>query len=103
MRTLHFLVLFALLLLIIAAPASNVSAKRSNVPLNYAAGEAIVKLKPGASQLRTEGREQRLMAIARLAGDRDEVNHAEALVQSEPSPRVNQIFVERGLDRVFVL
>ena len=103
MRTLHFLALFAVLLLIIVAPASNVSAKRSNVPLNYAAGEVLVKLKAGASQLRTEGREERLMAISRLAGDRDELNPAEALVQGEPSQRVNQIFVERGLDRVFVL
>src|SRR5262252_5900462 len=103
MRTLHFLALFTVLLLIIAVPASNVSAKRSNVPPNYAAGEVIVKLKPGASQLRTEGREQRLMAIARLAGERDEMNPAESLVQGEPNQRVNQIFVERGLDRVFVL
>ena len=104
MRTLHFLALFAVLILVIAAPASHVSAKRSNVSTSYAPGEVIVKLKPGASQLRTEGREQRLMAIARLAGDQGDSNNAvEALVQGEASQRVNKIFVERGLDRVFVL
>jgi len=103
MRRIHWLTLFAVLLLIISSPIKRVSAKRSNLSTNYAPGEVIVKLKPGASQLQTEGRDQRLMAIARLASDHADSNPAEALVQGEPSQRVNQIFVERGLDRVFVL
>src|SRR5215813_6080658 len=103
MRRIHWLTLFAVLLLIISSPIKRVSAKRSNLSTNYAPGEVIVKLKPGASQLQTEGRDQRLMAIARLASDHADSNPAEPLVQGEPSQRVNQIFVERGLDRVFVL
>ena len=103
MRTLHFLALFGVLLLITAVPATLVSAKRSNAPTNFAPGEVIVKLKPGATQLQVKVREQRLMAIARLGDDSDAVNPAETLVQGEPSQRVNKIFVEHGLDRVFVL
>jgi subtilisin family serine protease len=54
--------------------------------------------------LEIENREQRSTAISRLAGDRADTSaRAEALVQGEPAQRVNQIFVERGLDRVFVL
>jgi len=104
MRRLHFLTFFAVLLVVSIAPKARVSATKSNISRYAAPGEIIVKLKPGAAQLEIENRDQRSMAISRLAGDRADASaRAEALVQGEPTQRVNQIFVERGLDRVFVL
>ena len=106
MRRLHFLTLFVILPLLIAAPPTQVSATKSQRRLNYAAGEVIVKLKSGAPQLRTGGHDQRLMSIARMAGQpvaESSATPAEQLVVSASNQRVNQIITERGLDRVFVI
>jgi subtilisin family serine protease len=104
MRNLRFLTFVAILPLVIAAPAMRVSATKSaNRPSNYAPGEVIVKLKAGAPQLRTAGQDERLMTIARLAGEKDAGSPAEQLVSTTSNQRVSQIITDRGLDRVFVL
>lgn len=99
----RFLTCALILPLVIALPATRVSATKSHHPSNYAPDEVIVKLKAGAPQLRPAGQDERLMTIARLAGERDAVSPAEQLVGSTSNQRVGQIITERGLDRVFVL
>ena len=69
MRNFRFLALVVILPLVIAAPPMRVSATRSaSRPSNYAPGEVIVKLKAAAPQLRSDGKDEKLMTIARLAG-----------------------------------
>jgi len=98
-----FLTCTFILPLVIAVPATRVSATKSHRTSNYAPDEVIVKLKAGAPQLRLAGQYERLMTIARLAGERDAQSLAEQLVGSTSNQRVGQIITERGLDRVFVL
>lgn len=99
----RFLTCALILPLVIAVPATRVSATKSRRPANYAPDEVIVKLKAGAPQLRPAGQDERLMTIARLAGEQDAGSPAEPLVGSTSNQRVGQIITERGLDRVFVL
>jgi subtilisin family serine protease len=103
MRKIRFLTFVVILPLVIAAPATRVAATKSHRPSNYAAGEVIVKLKAGAPQLRTAAQDERLMTIARLAGEQDAQLPAEQLVGSTSNQRLSQIITDRGLDRVFVL
>jgi len=105
MRRLQILTLSVILPLVVVAPHTQVFATKVNPASNYAPGEIIVKLKPGASQLLTEGREQRLMSIARMAGEQTGAapGSAEQLVGTTSNLRVNQIINQRGLDRVFVI
>jgi subtilisin family serine protease len=91
----------ALVLLVVALPLSRVSATKAR-PSNYAAGEVIVKLKPGAPQLATGEEGERLMTIARLGSD-NPVRPAEQLINRAQSERINEIISNQGLDRVFVL
>lgn len=102
MGRIRFLTFAIILPLVIAAPVTRVSATKSN-RLNYARGEVIVKLKAGAHQLRSADNDQRLMSIARMAGDGSPANPAEQLSVHTSNQRVNQIISDRGLDRVFVL
>jgi subtilisin family serine protease len=99
----RFLTCALILALVIAVPATRVSATKLHRPSNYAPDEVIVKLKAGAPQLRPAGQYERLMTIARLAGEQDAQSPAEQLVGSTPNQRVSQIITDRGLDRVFVL
>jgi len=99
----RFLTCALILPLLIAVPATRVSATKSHRSANYAPDEVIVKLKAGAPQLRAAGDHERLMSIARLASEHDAVSPAEELVGSNSNERVGQIITERGLDRVFVL
>jgi subtilisin family serine protease len=104
MRKFHFITLVVILPLVIAAPPMRVSATKSGGPQsNYAPGEVIVKLKAGAPQLRTAGQDERLMTIARLAGERSAGSPAEQLAGTTSNQRISQIITDRGLDRVFVL
>lgn len=98
----RFLTCALILALIIAVPATRVSATKSHRPSNYAADEIIVKLKAGAPQL-LAGPNEKLMTIARLAGEQDAVSPAEQLVGSTSNQHAGQIITERGLDRIFVL
>jgi len=99
----RFLTCALVLPLVIAVPATRVSATKSHRPTNYAPDEVIVKLKAGAPQLRSAAQDEKLMTIAQLAGEQDLVSPAEQLVGSTSNRRVGQIITERGLDRVFVL
>jgi subtilisin family serine protease len=71
--------------------------------VNYASDEVIIKLKAGAPQLRQSGQKEKLLTIARIAGEQDPVSPAEQLVGGLSNQRIGQIIAERGLDRVFVL
>lgn len=102
MSRIRFLAFAVILPLVIAAPVTRVSATKSN-RLNYASGEVIVKLKAGAAQLQSGDNDQRLMSVARMAGDSSPANPAEQLSGHTSNQRVNQIIKDRGLDRVFVL
>jgi len=79
--------------------------KSPSRPANWAPGEVIVKLKQGAPQLQNAREDERLMTIARLAGEQGESSgrSAEELVRSGSNERISQIISGRGLDRVFVL
>ena len=104
MRKFHFLALVVILPLVIAVPPMRVSATKSGGrQSNYAPGEVIVKLKAGAPQLRTAGQDERLMTIARLAGERSAGAPAEQLARTTSNQRISQIITDRGLDRIFVL
>ena len=107
MRRALFLTFALILLFVISSPRTHVTAMRSHKnPSNYAPGEVIVKLKAGASQLQAGDRSERLMRIARLAGDQADAssqNPAEQLVGVTSNKRVGEIISQRGLDRVFVL
>ena len=103
MHKLRFLTLAIILPLVVAAPLTHVSATKTHDSSTYAPGEVIVKLKAGAPQLQTAGQDERLMTIARLAGDQTAESRAEQLVRNTSSERIRQIVNERGLDRVFVL
>ncbi len=106
MSRIRFLTFAVVLPLAIAAPSTRVSATKSSRPLNYAPGEVIVKLKPGAQPLQASGVDEKLMSIARMSGDqaaRSPIEPAEQLAASTSNHRVNQIISDRGLDRVFVL
>jgi thermitase len=89
--------------LVLAVPAARVSATKSQRSANYVSDEVIVKLKPGAPQLRPAGQDERLLSVAKLAGEHDAVSPAEQLVGSISNQRIGQVISERGLDRVFVL
>src|SRR6266496_4346836 len=104
MRNFLFLTLVVILPLVIAAPPMRVSATKSaSRPANHAPGEVIVKLKPAAPQLRSDGKDEKLMTIARLAGEQGSGSPAEQLMGTTSNQRVSQIITDRGLDRVFVL
>src|SRR6266404_130672 len=104
MRKFHFLTLVVILPLVIAVPPMRVSATKSGGrQSNYAPGEVIVKLKAGAPQLRTAGQDERLMTIARLAGEQSAGSPAEQLAGTTSNKRISQIITDRGLDRIFVL
>jgi subtilisin family serine protease len=98
-----FLTVALILPLLIAVPAAHVSATKTHRTSNYAPDEVIVKLKAGAPQLRVSARDERLMSIARLAGDTEPSSPAEPLVGDTPNQRIGQIITDRGLDRVYVL
>jgi subtilisin family serine protease len=89
----------AIILPLIAMPLSRVSAKRAR-PSNYAAGEVIVKLKPGTPQLETRDSD-RLMLIAQVGGDT--VRGAEPIVSRTTDGPIAKAISNNGLDRVFVL
>jgi subtilisin family serine protease len=99
----RFLTCGLILALVIAVPAARVSATKSNGPASYAPDEVIVKLKAGSPQLRLAAQDQRLMTIARMAGEENAGFPAEQLVASTSNQRIGQIITDRGLDRVFVL
>ena len=99
----RFLTIVVIVPLLIALPAARVSATKSHRASNYAPDEVIVKLKPGAPQLRLSAGNERLMSVARLTGDRDPASPAEPLVGDTPNQRIGQIIANRGLDRVYVL
>ena len=98
----RFLTCLLILPLVVAVPATRVSATKSR-PSRYAPDEVIVKLKAGAPQLRVSAQDERLMTIARMAGKQDGASRAEQLVSRTTNQRISQIITERGLDRVFVL
>lgn len=106
MRRVRFLTVALISLLVVVAPHMHGSATTNGRPLNYAPGEVIVKLKAGSPQLQTADPGDRLMAIARLAGERGSEGSsraAEQLARSNSNDRVSQIISQRGLDRVFVI
>lgn len=106
MNKTRFLTIALILTFVVASSGVRVSATKPRIrPANYAPGEVIVKLKPGASQLQPADRDERLMSIARLPGNAggDSGRSAEMLVGTVSNHRVSQIISERGLDRVFVL
>ncbi|HXU37879.1 MAG TPA: S8 family serine peptidase [Blastocatellia bacterium] len=111
MRKARFLIIALILPLVLVCSgirgSRTVSAsKTGRQASNYAPGEVIVKLKPGASQLRSADQDERLMSVARLAGDTGGAassRSAESLVRTAAMQRVSDIISGRGLDRVFVL
>lgn len=106
MRRVRFLTVALILPLVVVAPHMHGSATKARRSLNYAPGEVIVKLKAGAPQLQTADPGDRLMMIARLAGERGSEGPgraAEQLAKSTSNDRVSRIISQRGLDRVFVI
>lgn len=104
MRKVGFLILALIFPLLTVAPHIRVSARTARP--NYAPGEIIVKLKAGAPTLQSDSQGERLITIARLAGEQpgeSSDRRAEQLVGPTSNQRVSQIISERGLDRVFVL
>jgi subtilisin family serine protease len=99
----RFLTCALILSIVIALPAARVSATKKQRPSNFARDEVIVKLKAGAPQLEIAGHDERLMTIARLAGQHRAHLPAEQLVRSASNQRIGQIITGRGLDRIFVL
>lgn len=111
MRKARFLTIALILPLVLVCSgirgSRTVSASKTGKQAsNYAPGEVIVKLRPGASQLQLADQDERLMKIARLAGDKGgaaSTRSAETLVRAAAMQRVTEIISGRGLDRVFVL
>jgi len=111
MNKARFLMIALILTLVLVCPGIHISGtvsatKTGNYTSNYAPGEVIVKLKPGASELQLGDQDERLMTIARLSGDKGGAlssRSAETLVRAAAMPRVSEIISGRGLDRVFVL
>jgi subtilisin family serine protease len=111
MHKVRFLTIAVILLLVLVCPGVHVFKRASATttgkhPSNYAPGEVIIKLKPGAPELQLIDRNERLMTIARLAGDKGGAassRSAETLVRGASNHRVSEIISGRGLDRVFVL
>jgi subtilisin family serine protease len=100
------LVIALILPLAIVAPQTRVSATKVKTRTNYAPGEVIVKLKAGTPELQIADHDERLMRIARLAGEQGSAvsdRAAEPLARSTANERVSQIISDRGLDRVFVV
>jgi subtilisin family serine protease len=103
MRRVPFLIVALILSLIVVS--SQMGAKVHG-RTNYAPGEVIVKLKAGTPELQIANQEERLMNIARLAGEQGSAvsdRAAEPLARSTSNERVSQIISQRGLDRVFVV
>lgn len=103
----RFLTFVLIPALVLAAPRGPVSAKKalSRSP-NYAPGEVIVKLKAGAAELQLADQNERLMSIARMAGDKTGVvsdRSPEPLARLGSNKKVDDIIAQRGLDRTFVL
>jgi len=106
MRTVYFLTVSLILTFMLVFPGSHVSATKTRARGNYAPGEVIVKLKRGAPELQLGDREERLMTIARMSGDKGAPlagRSAETLVRFGANQRASEIISGRGLDRVFVL
>lgn len=111
MNKARFFMIALILTLVLVCPGIHISrtvsaTKTGNYTSNYAPGEVIVKLKPGASELQLGDQDERLMTIARLSGDKGGAlssRSAETLVRAAAMPRVGEIISGRGLDRVFVL
>src|SRR5204863_1638538 len=111
MRKARFLIIALVLPLVLVCSgirgSRTVSASKTGKQAsNYAPGEVIVKLKPGARELQNADQDERLMSIARLAGDKGgaaSTRSAETLVRTAAMQRVSEIITGRGLDRVFVL
>src|SRR5262245_48479585 len=99
------LLALALVFSLILVPLTTHGSATRVKPSNYAPGEVIVKLKAEAPELRSIETGDRLLAIARLAGDREGLSErsAEPLAWGITNPRVSQIISQRGLDRTFVL
>lgn len=107
MRRAYVLTIAVILAFVFVCPSVQVSAtKTSRRASNYAPGEVIVKLKPGAPELMPADRGEQLMMIARMSGDKGGApssRSAEMLVRFGANRRVSEIISGRGLDRVFVL
>lgn len=111
MRKANFLIIALILPLVLVCPGIHVSrtvsaTKTGKHASNYAPGEVIIKLKAGARELQPGDQDERLMTIARLAGDKGGAassRSAETLVRAAAMQRVGEIISGRGLDRVFVL
>lgn len=107
----RILTIALILLLVLVCPGIHISRRVSATNTrghasNYAPGEVIVKLKTGARELLSVDRDERLMTIARLPGDKGGAassRSAETLVRGASNQRISEIISGRGLDRVFVL
>ncbi|HEY3136140.1 MAG TPA: S8 family serine peptidase [Blastocatellia bacterium] len=98
--------LLALIALVLVGTGKKASATKPVNHSSYAPGEVVVKLRPDAPQFEIADLNERLMTIARLAGEQSAKTTeraAEPLVRTTGSPRISRIISERGLDRVFVI
>ena len=109
MRRVSFLTVALIITLVFFSPQIRVSATKVNKakpPVNYAAGEVVIKLKPGAPELQVADYAERLSRISRLGSDAGTAvsnRTAEPFARSTSNQRVSEIISDRGLDRIFVI
>lgn len=106
MRRVLFLTVSLIITFVLVTPHVRVSATKIHQPKNFAAGEVVVKLKPGAPALQVADWSERLARISRLGSEDAGVisdRTAEPFARSTSNKRVSAIITDRGLDRVFVL